>query len=128
MTDTTIASPPGDNNHFQYDSATSKWVDKTFIDFDKISSPDAPDDEEGRLYVRQKDGNNNVLAVKIKKAGLTGVNMPEVELTSPGCVCECGSTDGARDPTYDFSAGKMIVELYCGHTYEMDIPGFRRIS
>ena len=68
------------------------------------------------------------IAVKIKKAGLTGVNMPEVELTSPGCVCECGSTDGARDPTYDFSAGKMIIELYCGHTYEMDIPGFRRIS
>jgi len=122
MTDTTIASL-GDNNHFQYDGSTSKWVNKTFIDFDKIAAPSAPGTEEGRLYLKEINATNNALAVKLQKAG----GVVEVELTSPGCVCECGSTDGAKDPTYDFSVGKMIVELYCGHVYEMDIPGFRRI-
>ena len=80
------------------------------------------------LGVKQIDGNNNALAVRIKKAGLTGADMPTVELTSPGCVCECGSTDGAKDPTFDFTTGKMTVELYCGHSYEMDIPNMRRIQ
>jgi len=122
LTDTTIATL-GDNNHLQYDGSSSKWVNKTFIDFDKISAPSAPSIEEGRLYLKEINSDNNALAIKLQKAG----NVVEVELTSPGCVCECGSTDGAKDPTYDFSAGKMIVELYCGHIYEMDIPGFRRI-
>ena len=36
MTDTTITSV-GDNNHLQYDSGTSKWVNRAFIDFDKLS-------------------------------------------------------------------------------------------
>ena len=122
LNDTTLASL-GDNNHLQYDGSSSRWVNKTFIDFDKISAPSAPGTEEGRLYLKEVNANNNALAIKLQKAG----NVVEVELTSPGCVCECGSTDGAKDPTYDFSAGKMIVELYCGHIYEMDIPGFRRI-
>ena len=123
MTDTTIASL-GDNNHLQYDGATSKWVNKTFIDFDKISAPSDPGTEEGRLYLKEINSANNALAVKLQKAG----NVVEVEITSPGCVCECGSTDGAKDPTYDFAQGKMIVELYCGHSYEMDIPNLRRIQ
>ena len=123
MTDTTIASL-GDNNHFQYDGTSSKWVNKTFIDFDKISAPTNPDTEEGRLYLKEINTTNNALAIKLQKAG----NIVEVELTSPGCVCECGSTDGAKDPTYDFARGKMIVELYCGHSYEMDIPNMRRIQ
>ena len=123
MTDTTIASL-GDNNHFQYDGTSSKWVNKTFIDFDKISAPTNPDTEEGRLYLKEINTTNNALAIKLQKAG----NIVEVELTSPGCVCECGSTDGAKDPTYDFARGKMIGELYCGHSYEMDIPNVRRIQ
>ena len=123
MTDTTIASL-GDNNHLQYDGDTSKWVNKTFIDFDKISAPSDPGAEEGRLYLKEINSANNALAVKLQKAG----NVVEVEITSPGCVCECGSTDGAKDPTYDFARGKMIVELYCGHSYEMDIANLRRIQ
>ena len=126
LSDTTISGTPSDNSHIQWTGAA--WVDQSFIDFEKIVNPDPPDDEEGRLFVKQIDGNNNALAVRIKKAGLTGSNMPIVELTSPGCVCECGSTDGAKDPTYDFARGKMIVELYCGHSYEMDIPNLRRIQ
>ena len=123
LTDTTIASQ-ADNNHLQYDSSNSKWVNKAFIDFDKIAAPNDPTSEEGRLYVKQIDASNNALAVKIKKA----TNIVEVELTSPGAICgECGSEDGSRDPIFNFKTGTIIVELYCGHTYEMDIPAWRRI-
>ena len=123
LTDTTIASQ-ADNNHLQYDSSNSKWVNRAFIDFDKIAVPAAPTSEEGRLYVKQIDASNNALAVKIKKA----TNIVEVELTSPGAVCgECGSEDGAKDPSFNFKTGTIIVELYCGHKYEMDIPAWRRI-
>ena len=128
LTDTTVTGTPSDNSHIQWDGSSSRWVNKTYIDFDKIPSPNPPDAEEGRLFVKQIDGNNNALAVRIKKAGLTGADMPTVELTSPGCVCECGSTDGAKAPTFDFTTGKMTVELYCGHSYEMDIPNMRRIQ
>jgi len=121
LTDTTIASQ-ADNNHLQYDGA--KWVNRTFIDFDKIAAPNDPTSEEGRLYLKQIDSSNNALAVKIKKA----TNIVEVELTSPGAICgECGSEDGARDPIFNFKTGTIIVELYCGHKYEMDIPAWRRI-
>ena len=123
MTDTTIASV-GDNNHFQYDGTSSKWVNKTFVDFAKIAAPSGPGAEEGRLYLKEINATNNALAIKLQKAG----SVVEVELTSPGCVCECGSTDGAKDPLYDFSRGVMVVELYCGHSYEMDIPNLRRIQ
>ena len=122
-TDTTIASV-GDNNHFQYDGASSKWVNRTYVDFAKISAPSDPSTEEGRLYLKELNATNNALAIKLQKAG----SVVEVELTSPGCVCECGSTDGAKDPLYDFARGKMVVELYCGHSYEMDIPNLRRIQ
>ena len=121
-TDTTISSA-ADNNNLQYDSNTSKWVNRTYIDFAKITAPADPSSEEGRLYLKEINTSNNALAVKLQKAG----SVVEVELTSPGCVCECGSTDGAKDPTFDFAKGIMIVELYCGHSYEMDIPNLRRV-
>jgi len=122
MDDTTITSVQ-DNNHVQYDGTSSRWINRAYIDFAKIAAPTAPSAEEGRLYLKELNTNNNALAVKLQKAGA----VVEVELTSPQAICECGSTDGAKDPMYDFSAGKMIVELYCGHAYEMDIPGVRRI-
>ena len=127
LTDTTITDPQ-DNHHIQFDGTSSKWINAAYVDFDKISDPNPPGDEEARIFVKQIDSNNNALAVRIKKAGLTGNDMPIVELTSPGCVCECGSTDGAKDPIYNFAEGIMIVELYCGHSYEMDIPNLRRIK
>ena len=124
MEDTTVASI-ADNNHLQYDSVSSTWVNKTYVDFAKISAPSNPSAEEGRLYMKEINSNNNALAIKLQKAG----SVVEVELTSPGCVCgECGSTDGAKDPIFNFQTGIMIVELYCGHSYEMDIPNLRRIQ
>jgi len=121
--DVTISSI-ADNNHLQYDSNSSRWVNRTFLDFAKISAPSNPSVEEGRLYLREKDSANNVLAVKLQKAS----NIVEVELTSPGAICdECGSEDGAKDPTYDFQKGVMRVSLWCGHVYEIDLPGYRRI-
>ena len=121
---TVPAGTATDNNNIQYDSSSGDWVAKTYIDFDKIAAPSDPSTEEGRLYLKEVNTANNALAVKLQKAG----NIVEVELTSPGCVCECGSTDGAKDPLYDFARGKMVVELYCGHSYEMDIPNMRRIQ
>lgn len=125
LSDTSIGGTPADNNHLQYDVSTSKWENKPYIDFEKLSSaPANPDTEEGRLYLKNIDAGNNALAIKIQKAS----NIVEVELTSPGAVCgECGSKDGAKDPTFNFQTGTIIVELYCGHKYEMDIPAWRRI-
>ena len=124
MEDTTVASI-ADNNHLQYDSVSSTWVNRTFLDFSVIAAPSAPATEEGRLYVKEINSNNNALAIKLQKAG----SVVEVELTSPGCVCGvCGSEDGAKDPIFNFKASIMIVELYCGHSYQMDIPNLRRIQ
>jgi hypothetical protein len=124
MSDTTIGSI-ADNNHLQYDSISSKWVNRTFLDFSVISAPTAPGAEEGRLYLKEINSNNNALAIKIQKAG----SVVEVELTSPGCVCGvCGSEDGAKDPIFNFQTGIMIVELYCGHSYEMEMSNLRRIQ
>jgi len=95
----------------------------TYVDFTKISTPSDPSTEVGRLYLKEINSANNALAVKLQKA----TNIVEVELTSPGATCECGSTDGAKDPVYDFQQGTMTVELYCGHKYEMDIPNVRRL-
>ena len=124
LDDTTITSVQ-DLNHVQYDGSASKWVNKAYIDFAKISAPSAPSTEEGRLYVKEIDTNNNALAIKLQKAG----NVVEVELTSPKATCGvCGGTDGAKDPTFNFKDGIIIVELYCGHSYQMDIPNLRRIQ
>jgi len=123
VTDVTITSV-ADNNHFQYDSNSSRWVNRTFLDFTKISQPDPPSVEEGRLYLKEKNTANNVLAVQLQKAS----NIVEVELTSPGAICdECGSEDGAKDPIYDFQKGIMRVNLWCGHAYEIDLPEYRRV-
>ena len=46
MGDTTVASI-ADNNHLQYDSVSSTWVNKTYVDFSVISAPTAPGAEEG---------------------------------------------------------------------------------
>ena len=124
LDDTTITSVQ-DLNHVQYDGSASKWVNKAYVDFAKIAAPSAPSAEEGRLYMKEVDTNNNALAIKLQKAG----NVVEVELTSPGAVCgECGREDGAKDPIFNFQRGIMIVELYCGHSYEFDIPNLRRIQ
>jgi len=78
--------------------------------------PDDPSTELARMYLKEIDSNNNALAVKIQKAG----SIVEVELTSPKAVCAvCGSKDGALDPTYDFSRSMMVVELWCGHSFEV---------
>ena len=124
LDDTTITSVQ-DNNHVQYDGTASRWVNKSYVDFAKIAAPSAPGAEEGRLYMKEVNSNNNALAIKLQKAG----SVVEVELTSPGAICgECGSDDGAKDPTYDFQKGVMRVNLWCGHEYEIDLPEWRRVS
>jgi len=58
-----------------------------------------------------------------------GSNIVEVEITSPGAICgECGRDDGAKDPIYDFQRGIMIISLWCGHEYELELPAWRRVS
>ena len=113
LTNKTLSSP----------TFTGTVLFNTFIDFSKISAPSDPSTEVGRLYLKEINSANNALAVKLQKA----TNIVEVELTSPGATCECGSTDGAKDPIYNFQQGTMTVELYCGHKYEMDIPNLRRL-
>jgi hypothetical protein len=81
--------------------------------------------ETARLYLKQVDANNNALAVKIQKAGA----MVEVQLTSPGAICGvCGGRDGAKDPTYDFARSMMLLELYCGHSYEVPMTDWKRVA
>ncbi len=122
LTDTTITSV-ADNNFLQYNG--SVWENRTFLDFAKIAAPADPSGEEGRLYLKEVNAANNALAVKLQKAS----NVVEVELTSPGAICEeCGSDDGAKDPTYDFQKGVMRVSLWCGHEYEIELPAWRRIA
>jgi len=81
--------------------------------------------ESARLYLKEVDSQNNALAVRIFKANA----YQEVEITSPKAICgECGSTDGAKDPTYDFSRSMMLVELWCGHAYEVPMTGWNMVS
>ena len=81
--------------------------------------------ETARLYLKQVDANNNALAVKIQKAGA----MVEVQLTSPNAICGvCGGRDGAKDPTYDFARSMMLLELYCGHSYEVPMTDWKRVA
>ena len=68
LDDTTITSVQ-DNNHVQYDGTASRWVNRAYVDFAKIAAPAAPSAEEGRLYVKEINANNNALAIKIQKAG-----------------------------------------------------------
>ena len=122
MDDVTISSA-ADDNFLQHTG--SGWVNQTYLEFAKISAPSNPGGEQGRLYLKEVNAANNALAIKLQKAS----NIVEVELTSPGAICaECGSDDGAKDPTYDFQKGVMRVNLWCGHEYEIDLPEWRRVS
>ena len=42
--------------------------------------------------------------------------------------CRATSKDGTRDPIYDFKKGKMVLNLFCGHSYEIDMPQWRRLK
>ena len=97
----------------------------TYMDFTKISAPSDPGTEAGRMYLKEIDSNNNAIAVKVQKAG----SIVEVEITSPKAVCGvCGSKDGAKDPTYDFDRSTMLLELYCGHSYEVPMTDWTRVA
>jgi hypothetical protein len=96
-----------------------------FLEFDTKAAPADPSTEFARLYLKQVDANNNALACKIQKAGA----IVEVELTSPKAICgACGSRDGAKDPTYDFARSTMLLELYCGHSYEVPMTDWTRVA
>ena len=111
------------NDILQYNGST--WINRPYVDFTKVGSPGTPALEEGRMYLKQIDTNNNALVIKIQKGG----SIQEVELTSPKAVCaECGRSDGAKDPTYDFERGMMTVNLWCGHSFEIELPAFRRVA
>ena len=107
---------------------TNATVNGAFLEFDqKVASSafGSQGAETARLYLKEVDGNNNALAVKLQKAG----NMVEVEITSPKAVCGvCGSKDGASDPTYDFAKGVMILDLWCGHSYQIPMNDWMRVS
>jgi len=123
MGDVAISGSLASNDILQYNG--SAWTNRAYVDFTKVGSPGTPALEEGRMYLKQIDTNNNALVIKIQKAG----EIQEVELTSPKAVCgECGRTDGASDPTYDFERGMMTVNLWCGHAFEMELPTFRRVA
>ena len=96
-----------------------------FLEFDTKAAPADPSTEYARLYLKQVDANNNALACKIQKAGA----VVEVELTSPKAICGvCGGRDGAKDPTYDFARSTMLLELYCGHSYEVPMTDWTRVA
>ena len=96
-----------------------------FLEFDTKAAPADPSTEYARLYLKEVDANNNALACKLQKAG----SVVEVELTSPKSVCGvCGSKDGAKDPTYDFARSTMLLELYCGHSYEVPMSDWTRVA
>jgi len=104
---------------------TNATANGAFLEFDTKATPADPSAEVARLYLKQVDTNNNALAVKIQKAGA----IVEVEITSPKAVCGvCGGTDGAKDPTYDFDRSTMLLELYCGHSYEVPMTDWTRVA
>jgi hypothetical protein len=96
-----------------------------FLAFDTKAAPADPSTEFAILYLKEVDANNNALACKIQKAGA----VVEVELTSPKAICGvCGGRDGAKDPTYDFARSTMLLELYCGHSYEVPMTDWTRVA
>jgi len=104
---------------------TNATANGAFLEFDTKAAPADPSGEQARLYLKEVDGNNNALAVKIQKAGA----IVEVEITSPKAVCGvCGSKDGASDPTYDFSRDVMILDLWCGHSFEVPMQQWSHIN
>ena len=104
---------------------TNATANGAFLEFDTKATPADPSAEMARIYLKEVDTNNNALAVKIQKAGA----IVEVELTSPKAVCGvCGGKDGAKDPTYDFDRSTMLLELYCGHSYEVPMTDWTRVA
>jgi hypothetical protein len=104
---------------------TNATANGAFLEFDTKAAPADPSTEFAILYLKQIDANNNALACKIQKAGA----VVEVELTSPKAVCGvCGGKDGAKDPTYDFARSTMLLELYCGHSYEVPMTDWTRVA
>ena len=96
-----------------------------FLAFDTKAAPADPSTEFAILYLKEVDANNNALACKVQKAGA----VVEVELTSPKAICGvCGGRDGAKDPTYDFARSTMLLELYCGHSYEVPMTDWTRVA
>ena len=95
---------------------TNATANGAFLEFDTKATPADPSAELARMYLKNVDTNNNAIAVKIQKAGA----IQEVEITSPKAVCAiCGSEDGAKDPTYNFARSVMILDLWCGHSFEV---------
>ena len=95
---------------------TNATANGAFLEFDTKATPADPSTEQARMYLKNSDANNNVIAVKIQKSGV----IQEVEITSPKAVCAvCGGTAGAKDPTYDFARSVMILDLWCGHSFEV---------
>jgi hypothetical protein len=95
---------------------TNATANGAFLEFDTKAAPANPATESARMYLKQVDANNNAMAVKLQKGGA----MVEVEITSPRAVCaECGGRDGAKDPLYDFERGVMVLDLWCGHSFEV---------
>ena len=95
---------------------TNATANGAFLEFDTKAAPANPGNEAARMYLKQVDANNNAIAVKLQKGG----SIQEVEITSPRAVCaQCGRKDGAKDPLYDFERGVMILDLWCGHSFEV---------
>ena len=95
---------------------TNATANGAFLELDTKAAPADPATEAARIYLKQVDANNNAIAVKIQKGGA----IQEVEITSPRAVCaECGRKDGAKDPLYDFERGVMVLDLWCGHSFEV---------
>ena len=87
-----------------------------YLEFQQKAAAADPSTEYARMYLKQVDGSNNAMAVKLQKGGA----IVEVEITSPRAVCgECGRKDGAKDPLYDFERGVMVLDLWCGHSFEV---------
>ena len=95
---------------------TNATANGAFLEFDTKATPADPSAELARMYLKNVDTNNNAIAVKIQKAGA----IQEVEITSPKAVCGvCGSEDGAKDPPNNFARSVMILDLWCGHSFEV---------
>ena len=87
-----------------------------YLEFQQKAAAANPGAEYARMYLKQVDSENNAIAVKLQKGGA----IQEVEITSPRAVCaECGRKDGAKDPLYDFERGVMVLDLWCGHSFEV---------
>jgi len=93
-----------------------------YIHIDTKAVPSDPPLEEARIYLKQRNAKNNELCCKLKKkVGGVGT-MTEVLLTSPEAkCCVCGAEGSARDPYFDTVSGKMVIEFFCGHIFEMDV-------